>query len=425
MNRIVFVLLPALIMACLVIGFWGPSPAPDTAETVQARLTALDLDTLAGQKSDIETRTTNVTTTTTTTTTTTFTTTVGALTRDHCDEEPPVALPVSVTEGRFLWDGPRLSGKVLAIDVDEHLTKLLVVDLSELMITTYAYDPSFLYSDAQYYREDISFTPSGEVIAVSGNDCLVYLFSDFRSEPSVFPIYWQYPHAIADEDGERIWITQFSGPSDLDSTLVDGFEVGTGRNFFREQLEDPYQVEAVVGNKLLMVSQNERIILETVLTKRFLRCNIFNLSICPEVAGVNDQELIALAYYETVPLYFTGPGYKAGPEEYDYKINEIIVADMRTKKYLYTVEKPGVGYWRSARVFADGPIYAADAFLILFLSDRSDNWSLYLIHVESGEADMWRPWTAKSSRPTFRNGAAGRGCRRRARPCTRTAGRSD
>lgn len=75
------------------------------------------------------------------------------------------------------------------------MTNIMVVDLSELKITTYVYNPSFLYSDALYYREDISFTPNGEVIAVSGYDCLAYLFSDFYSVPSVFPIYQQYPSA--------------------------------------------------------------------------------------------------------------------------------------------------------------------------------------------------------------------------------------
>ena len=383
-NRIFSVVLSALILICLGIVIWGRSPEAatcdldDPAKCDVGATSAAVLIEQPVQQSFMEVSDTTVVNTTTT---------LFDLQKDQCDDEPPVTLPVSVLESRFLWDGPQLSGKILAIEVDEQLTNIMVVDLSELKITTYAYNPSFLYSDALYYREDISFTPNGEVIAVSGYDCLAYLFSDFHTEPSAFPIYQQYPYAVARADGERIWITQRSGPSDLDSTLVDGFEVGTGRNFFREQLENPYRVEAVVGNKLLMVSENERIILESVLTKRFLRCNIYNLSICPEVVGVNDQELIALAYYETIPLYFTGPGYKAGPEEYDYQINEIIVSDMRTKKYLHTVEKPGVGYWSSARVLHDGPIYAADAFLTLFLPDRGDYWSLYRVHVTSGTVE--------------------------------------
>ena len=287
---------------------------------------------------------------------TTTTTVVPNLRREECEQEEPVSLPTDISEVAWEWEGPPLSGKVLATNVDEDLTRVIIIDLGEQAMTTYTYQPSFLYSDLEYYQEDISLTPGGDVIAVSGQDCSVYLFSDLGSAPAKFPVDWQYPQAFTNQDGTRLWIVQLSGPSDTDSTLVNGFYVRNGRGFTSKELDEPYFTEAVVNNKLLMVSENERIILENGLVNTLIRCNRFNLAVCPELAAVSERELIALAYYESIRLFFAGPGYKAGPEEYDYNINEIIVADLRTKEYLYTVSKPEPGSWKSVGPFRDGPI---------------------------------------------------------------------
>lgn len=317
----------------------------------------------------------------TTTTTATTTTVIPDLRREECDREEPVSLPADISEVAWDWEGPPLSGKVLATNVDEDLTRIVIIDLGEQTMTTYTYQPSFLYSDLEYYQEDISLTPGGDVIAISGQDCFVYLFSDLGSAPAEFPVDWRYPHAFTNQDGTRLWIVQRSGPSDTDSTLVNGFYVRNGRSFTSKELDEPYFTEAVVNNKLLMSTDNERIILENGLVNTLIRCNRFNLAVCPELAAVSERELIALAYYESIRLFFAGPGYKAGPEEYDYNINEIIVADLRTKEYLYTVPKPEPGSWKSVGPFRDGPIYTSDSLLAVFVPAEGDVWSLALINM--------------------------------------------
>ena len=320
---------------------------------------------------------------------TTATTLVSGLRGGECEDEEPVSSPADVSEVSWERDGPPLSGKILAASVNEESTRIMIVDLGEQTMETFTFQPSFLYSDRQYYVEDVSFTPNGGVIAVSGDDCSVYLFSDLSGEPKAFPVpvEWRYPQAFTNGDGTKMWIVGRSGPTDSDSTLVEGIHVQNGRSFTSEILEEPYFAEAVVNDKLLMASQNERLILENGLAKPLIRCNIYDLSICPELAAVSEQELIALAYYESIRLYFTGPGYKGGPEEYDYNINEIIVADLRTKEYLYTVEKPGPGSWKTIGAFRDGPMYASDSFLATFVPAGARTWSLYRITLDPASAE--------------------------------------
>ena len=284
-------------------------------------------------------------------------------------------------------EGPSLSGKVLATNVDEDLTRIMIIDLDRQTMTTYTFQPSFLYSDLEYYQEDVSLTPGGEVVAVSGQGCSVYLFSDLNSEPKAFPVDWQYPQAFTNQDGTRLWIVQRSGPSDTDSTLINEFYVRNGQGFTSKILDEPYFAEAVVNNKLIMLSENERIILGNGLVNRLIRCNRFNLSVCPELVGVSERELIALAYYESVRLFFTGPGYKAGPEEYDYNINEIIVADLRTKEYLYTVPKPEPGSWKTTGPFRDSPVHASDDLLAMFVPAAGDAWWLHRINMEQSTVE--------------------------------------
>lgn len=143
----------------------------------------------------------------------------------------------------------------------------------------------------------------------------------------------------------------------------------------------------MVNNKLLMLSENEIIILENGLVNRLIRCNRFNLSECPELAAVSERELIALAYYESVRFFFTGPGYKAGPEEYDYNVNEIIVADLRTKEYLYTVPKPEPGSWKTTGPFRDSPMPASDSLLAMFVPAAGDAWWLHRINMEQSTVE--------------------------------------
>ena len=391
---------PLVLLAAVLVA--GCAPAEDNPYTTTYTAVGEPSSAAAEGPSPTVSRT-NATTTTTVADTTT-TTLVSDLRGGECENEEPVSPPSGVSEISWEWDGPPLSGKILATSVNEESTRILIVDLGEQTTKTFTFQPSFLYSDRQYYVEDISFTPRGEVIVVSGDDCSVYLFSDLSGEPKTFPvpIDWQYPQAFTNRDGTKMWIVGRSGPTEADSTLVEGIYVEDGRSFTSRILEEPYFAEAVVNDKLLMASPNERLILANGLTQPLMRCDIYNLAVCPELAAVGEQELIALAYYESIRLYFTGPGYKGGPEEYDYNINEIIVADLRTKEYLYTVEKPEPGSWKTIGSFRDGPMYASDSFLAASVPAGARTWSLYRINLEGASAERLVTADSRVLPPDFR-----------------------
>ena len=394
---------PLVVLAAVLV--MGCAPAEDNPYTTTYTTVGGQPPAATEGPSPTVGRTNTVAVATTTTTTVADTTTlVSDLRGGECEEEEPVSSPSDISEVSWEWDGPPLSGKILATSVDEESTRILIVDLGEQTMKTFTFQPSFLYSDRQYYVEDISFTPHGEVIAVSGDDCSVYIFSDLSGAPKAFPVpvEWRYPQAFTNGDGTKMWIIGRSGPTEADSTLVEGIYVEDGRSFTSRILEGAVFAEAVVNDKLLMASQNERLILANGLAKPFMRCNIYNLSICPELAAVSEQELIALAYYESIRLYFTGPGYKAGPEEYDYNINEIIVADLRTKEYLYTVEKPEPGSWKTIATFREGPTYASASFLAAFVPAGARTWSLYRINLEGAYAERLVTADGRILPPDFR-----------------------
>lgn len=160
----------SMLLATVLITGCAPSSAEDVADATDGGPSSV-----AEAVSSSTVARTNATTTTTTV--------VPNLRREECDQEEPVSLPSDISEAAWEWEGPPLSGKVLATNVDEKLTRIMIIDLGEQTMTTYTYQPSFLYSDLEYYQEDVSLTPGGDVVAVSGQDCSVYLFSDLSNKP--------------------------------------------------------------------------------------------------------------------------------------------------------------------------------------------------------------------------------------------------